>query len=39
MRLRIVVLLFGFFGSGGAKKGGWGRPDGEWVETADWLRL
>ena len=36
MRLKRVFLgLVFFFCSGGAKKGGWGRPEGEWVDTAE----
>lgn len=36
---RVFFGLLFFFGSGGAKKGGWGRPEGEWVETAEAWRL
>ena len=35
MRLRSVVLLLGFFGSGGGKSGGNWRPEAEWVDMAD----
>lgn len=35
MRLNSVVLLLGFFGSGGGNTGGYGRPEAECVETAD----